>query len=456
MLFFYFTKMENENDENINQLKKIEENKYNIEKNPNIKYLEELSDDSIYDSYQFNFNFDVYILYFDIKKIFISYISKKENANIKIIEFSKNNNKKENIILTLKDHKNKILRVKHYFNPINKKDYLLSADLKANVMIYEIISFNEYKLKQKIESRNIRNKRWVCSTVNQTMLFPGMRNKIGMGGMFNKPYHFYDPMCVPGFGNSMDMFGFNKMNMFDEFGFQQNFQEPPFTIDYIDCSLLFFTFTNSYIILFYRESSTLEILDLETLERKGKINDQASIKSLLQWHCSEDNINYLIISKNEKIEILNPLIEKNKSNYVFKDNDNLKGSNYAYYVLYNFRDNNDYLLSYNRNRINIINLNTKNIIISIQIKRNINSILPWNKKYLILSQGEHYLSNIFTYISVIDFDTQKIVSQITENENSVKGLIKKIKTFNNEIYLFTNDSENKIKVWGINESFCNY
>ena len=45
-----------------------------------------------------------------------------------------------------------------------------------------------------------------------------------------------------------------------------------------------------------------------------------------------DNINYLIICKNGKIEIVNPFIEKDKIINVFQDNTYLKGNNYAYYI----------------------------------------------------------------------------------------------------------------------------
>ena len=48
-----------------------------------------MTDDCLYDFYKNSFNFDVYNLYTEKEKIFISFISKKEDKKIKIIEFQK-------------------------------------------------------------------------------------------------------------------------------------------------------------------------------------------------------------------------------------------------------------------------------------------------------------------------------------------------------------------------------
>ena len=427
---------------NNNQINAFEERNKNFytEKNPHIIYKEDLTDDCIYDYYKNNYNFDVYNLNFEKEKTFLAFISKKEEFSIKILEISRNNNN-QNILLTLKDHKNKILTVKHYFNYNTKKDYLLSTDCRGNFLLYEIISVNEYKLKHRIDSKSVRNKRYICNTVNQNSFFPGMRNRMGIGCMLNKPYNFYNPMKNFGMG------GLDKFGMFDDMNF--GFQEPAFVIDYIDCTLLFFNFNNNYIFILYRESSSLAIFDLETLESKGRIYDQNSINSMVQWFNSSEKINYLILAGYGKIEIMNPLEEKNKIIHVFKDNDNLKGGNYAFSILYNFRDNYDYLLSYTKYKINIINLNSKTIMYSIQMKYNINSVLCWNKKYLIASQGENYGNAKISKLAIIQIDSKKIISQLSENNNSVKGVIKKIIFRNNEFSLFINDSENKIKLWEI-------
>ncbi len=437
--------MEDNNINNNNKLNQFKQINYS-ENNPNIIYKEVITDDCIYDYFQNNFNFDVYTLKNENEKIFISYISKKENNIINIIEFNKENiNSNINNILTLKDHKHAISSIKHYFNPYTNKDYLLSTDCKGNLLLHEILSINEYKLKVKIDSRNVRNKRWVCSTVNQDPFFPGMKNQFGFGCIY-KPYNLYNPMKKNIFGFGNDKFGYNPMN-FDYFENQMNFQEPAFVIDYIGSTLLFFTSTSNYIFILYRESDSIAILDLETAKNKGNIYSQNYVNSLVQWYNSEEDKNYLIVSRTDKIDILNPFLEKDKIIYEFKDNDNLKGLNCAYSILYNFRDNNDCLLSYNKYKINIINLNNKNILFSIKMKYNINSVLAWNKNYLIVSQGDNYSAANFTQLSVIDIESQKIISQITEKMGFVKSTIKKIKIFNNEDILFISDSEKKIKLW---------
>ena len=430
--------------ENEEQLNLLEEKNYNYELNPNIIYKEELIDDCKYDYYENNFNFDIYILNFDKEKIFISFISKKDETNIIIKEVIKDNN--INNIITLKnEYNNKITAVKHYFNHFNKKDYLLSTDYKGNLFLWEIISINEYKLKNKIKSTKVRNRNWQCSVFNQNTLFPGMKNKMGIGCMYNDPFNSFNPM---------KNFGRNKMNFFgDNFGFENHLgmYEEPFVIDYIGYSLLFFTSNNNYILVLYRESSSIAILDLETFESKGRIYDQSSTNSLLQWYNSNDKINYLIIGGYDKIDILNPLEKTNNSYFVFnkKENENLKGGNYAYSILYNFKDNNDYLLSYTKFKIiNIINLNSKMIISSINIKNEINSLIPWNKKYLIACIGNNYGENKFSRLSIIHIDSKKIITEINDSKNKiVKGGIKKIIDNFHNINLIISDSEGKIQLW---------
>ena len=434
--------MEIENINNKDELNKYKNNDYYSKKNPNLICKNEIIDDCIYDYYRNNFNFDAYTLKNEEEKIFISYINKKETNLISIIEFNKKDNNNINHILILKDHKNKISGVKHYFNPYTNKDYLLSNDCRGNLLLYEISSVDEYKIKVKIDSTNVRNKRWVCSTINNNPYMPGFRNKNRFGCIL-KPYNLFNPINNYRFMGGMDPLGFDPLNTNNLL----NFQEPPFVIDYIDSTLLFFTSTNNYIFVLYRESCSLALFDLETSQNKGRIYDQTSVNSLVQWYNSQEDKNYLIVSGSNKIEIINPLLEKNKIIYVFKDNDNLKGGNYAFSIMYDFRDNNDYLLSYNKYLINIINLNEKNILYSIKMQYNINSVLAWNKNYLIISQGDNYGSVKYTKLTVICIDSQKIISEISEQKGSVKSTIKKLKTLNNEDILFVSDSENKIKLW---------
>ena len=160
--------MENNINEN-NKIDSLIKKEYNIDINPNIIFKEELANDCYYDYYQINFNFDIYNINSDKEKILISYISKEDNKVIKIMELKENNNE---IILTLKEHKNRVSTIKHFFDYNNAKDYLISTDNKANLIIWEIISINEYKIKHKIESKTVRNKNYVCSVFNEHNIFP--------------------------------------------------------------------------------------------------------------------------------------------------------------------------------------------------------------------------------------------------------------------------------------------
>ena len=433
-----------------NKFDSLIKKEYNLDINPNIKFKEELSNDCYYDYYQISFNFDIYNLNLDKEKIFISYISKEDNKLIKIMELKENNNE---IILTLNEHKNKISTVRHFFDYNNSKNYLISTDSEANLIIWDIISINEYKIKHKIESKFVRNRNYVCSVFNENNLFPGMNNKFQkFGCIYNKPFNSYghfspfNPMQ-----NAHNMFNRNRMgmDMFDDFNYgNPMFKENPFVIDYIGYSLLFFSSDNTYILVSYRETSSIAIFDLETLESKGRLYDKSSVESLLQWYNSSDKINYLIISGYNMIEVINPF-NKNNVYYSFKDQDSLKGSNYTHSIMYNFKDNNDYLLAYTNHNINILNLTLKTIISSIKLNNEIYSILPWNENYIIICQGKNFSSNQFTKISVVHIDSGKIITDIyISDKKAIKGSIKRL-IVNNKIVLVISDSENKIKLWGV-------
>jgi hypothetical protein len=278
-----------------------------------------------------------------------------------------------------------------------------------------------------------------------------MNNKFQkFGCIYNKPFNSYGHFnSFNPIQNVHNMFNRNKMDMFDDFNYGNPlFQEDPFVIDYIGYSLLFFSNDNTYILVSYKETSSIAIFDLETLESKGRLYDKSSVESLLQWNNSSDKIDYLIISRYNMIEVINPF-NKNDVYYSFKDLDSLKGSNYTHSIMYNFKDNNDYLLSYTKNNINILNLTLKAIISSIKINNEIYSILPWNEKYIIICQGKSFSENQFTKISIIHIDSGKIITDINISDKKViKGSIKRL-IANYKIVLVISDSENKIKLWGV-------
>ena len=135
--------------------------------------------------------------------------------------------------------------------------------------------------------------------------------------------------------------------------------------------------------------------------------------------------------------------------YSYKDLDILKGSNYSHSIIYNFKDNNDYLLAYTNHNINILNLTLKAAISSIKINNEIYSFLPWNEKYIIICQGKSFGENQFTKISVVHIDSGKIITDIyISDKKAIKGSIKRL-IVNSKVVLVVSDSENKIKLWGI-------
>jgi len=68
---------------------------------------------------------------------------------------------------------------------------------------------------------------------------------------------------------------------------------------------------------------------------------------------------------------------------------------------------------------------------------------------LIVSQGDNYGKNKFAKLLIIHIDSKKSISSISEDCNSIKSGIKKLVLSNNNIHLYINDSENKIKLWKI-------
>ena len=97
-------------------------------------------------------------------------------------------------------------------------------------------------------------------------------------------------------------------------------------------------------------------------------------------------------------------------------------------------------------------MNSKILVSTIEIKNNINYVLPWNKNYLIVSQGEKYRQNNFDKLWIIEIDSKKAVTQISgPNNDSIKGAISRLILPNKKIYLFINNSEKKIELYELND-----
>ena len=440
--------------------------------NPNFTLKEELSNDCYYDyTYNNSYNYDVYSLYNDNDSIFIAYTSKTEKNNINIMKIKKN---LKEIIFSLKDHKNDIKIVKYFLNPINHNQYLVTVDIKSNIILYDILSETEYKIKYKKDAIQIYKHDFhhndFCLNdfginnfgINKFGMNKFGINKFGMnkfGGCCNflGGSGFNNPTYVnPEFGINDNFIG--GKNIFNH-GLMGNLQmqgNSYLMTDFVEIVFIFFTEKINYFIVLYRGSGNLTFYNLETGEKIKNINNQSLINSMISWFDIKNNINYLITTFSSQITITNPVIEDIKSNEytycIFEKNVNLSGRNFVSSIIYN-KNKEDYLLSYtNYRKINLINLNKKIITITIELDYNINCIIDWNKKYIIAA-----IENIFNKgvngeivkikdFVIIDIDIGKIITKISESDGDVKKCLNKV-IINNEEGLIVQSSDHKLKLW---------
>ena len=125
------------NKENKNYESKIN---YKFRKNPNFKYKLDITKSN--DPFGCNDIFEVFISYKDNKEYIISFNYKTFNLE----QYELLSNKK---IRTLKAHDNKITTVRYFINNNNYNEYLVSADSKAIVIIWDIT--NDFNIKNKIK-----------------------------------------------------------------------------------------------------------------------------------------------------------------------------------------------------------------------------------------------------------------------------------------------------------------
>jgi len=98
---------------------------------PNIRHKEKIVNDFKHDYWIFD-NFDIYYTY-DIKfKLFLVY-GCDDNNNINIVRLED-----KKLIKSLKGHEDIVDIVKHFYNEINNKNYLLSADYNKLVIVWDL------------------------------------------------------------------------------------------------------------------------------------------------------------------------------------------------------------------------------------------------------------------------------------------------------------------------------
>ena len=129
-------KVKANNRENKNYESKIN---YKFRKNPNFKYKLDITNSN--EPFGCNDIFEVFISYKDKKEYIISFNFKTFNLE----QYELLSNKK---IRTLESHDDKITTVRYFINNNNYNEYLVSADSKAIVIIWDIT--NDFNIKNKI------------------------------------------------------------------------------------------------------------------------------------------------------------------------------------------------------------------------------------------------------------------------------------------------------------------
>ena len=146
-------KIINKNNSNINNiLKNININKVNkYEKKINYKFIKEpknlkFKEDIITNNICWGWNdiFEVFISFQDNKEYLVS--QNEKNYNIDIYGLIDNQ-----LIKSLKGHKNKINSLRYFINDKNKNEYLVSGSSDKRVIIWDIS--NNYKLKYSINTK---------------------------------------------------------------------------------------------------------------------------------------------------------------------------------------------------------------------------------------------------------------------------------------------------------------
>jgi len=130
--------------DNINYKEYKDKINYKFEKDPNkLKYKYEITKTNDYDSV--NDVFEVFISYKDNKEYVVS--PNIDNFNLDIFTFLDNKEK----INSLEGHEDSVLTVRYFINNKNHNEYLISADDKKIVIIWDIT--NNYNIKYKIDTK---------------------------------------------------------------------------------------------------------------------------------------------------------------------------------------------------------------------------------------------------------------------------------------------------------------
>ena len=315
--------------------------------------------------------FEVFISNKDKKEYLISKNAKTHSLDIILL-------KDNQIINSLKGHKNTVTMVRYFLNYKGKNEYLISADIDKNVIIWDIN--NNYNILHLIKTEYIDNYIYSCY-----LFFDNFDNNFIFTSCGLNRYKINDT-------------SFTKMYSFKTGNFEKNIRDS--------------NYNNTYY--------------------------------LLIWYNENDKINYLVECCEEKIVITNFVQNELYAKFLPVGFKVLK-----YYSAFIFNSENkfgkDLLCCSTSNGLIVIwNLINKQLFYCGKISKvELYNIIPWSKKYIIISGGSNKSIKIF------DIETLKEVNNIQTDHSSNINCVKKILHPEYGESLLTSGNDHQIKLWTI-------
>ena len=285
-----------------------------FKKNPNLVYKYDITNTN--DNYGLNDIFEVFLCFKDNKEYIVS-----PNTNYNLDIFILCENKK---VLSVEGHTKRISTIRYFINNADNNEYLISADKKKTVIVWDVS--NNFNIKFKIETNYIKN-------IYSCLLIFNDNNE-------DKDVEDEDYGYIITSSNST---GDNTL----------------------ESATKIYSLNNGTFIR-YIHNSNLNV-----------------IWYLLSWRNKKNNIYYIIELSARKI-IINNLLEDN----LYAELVHLPEHNHYSGFIYNEGENDYLCVSSQNGFITIWNLYEKNYVRSINTyKCNLLHIIQWNNKYVIVADS---------------------------------------------------------------------